>query len=684
MIKNLKGIDLRNRNAFFLILIFTAIVYSNSFSASWHFDDFPNIVTNRGIHISDIGMGSITKALHANPINNSKLIRPVAYLSFAINWYFGKHHVFGYHLINLAIHIIVAFVLFLSILTLLRSPNVSVAYKGDEYFIALLASVLWSIHPIQVQAVTYIVQRMASMASLFYILGIFLYLKARIAKSKLKACLLVFGIVISYFLAILTKENTVTLPIAILLLEFLFYQDKVKTLKRIRENGVFSVFIAILLVVIFYKIEWSSIISGYENRPFTFAERMLTEPRIVLFYLKQLLIPINSHLSIVHDVKISTSLFHPIMTLPSMLCILGLLGIGISQIKGRPFVALAILFYFLNQIIESSIIPLELIFEHRNYLPSMFLFVPIAAGIKALTDFYYKKQLIVAIIVVISTTLAICGIGLATYTRNQTWSTEESLWMDAMYKAPNNPRPYQNIAGIYKDRGHYERSMALYQKAVGLPNVSDISISKSKNNIGNIYWLFNDSQNAMRFYREAVAIDEGNRLARINLASELIRVGDYALAMQEVDKLLAIDQSDVRHINLKGFILYKRNYFDKAIMWYKKGLSIDPSDRNFLINISMAISRTGAYRNANFFLSKALLKYPKDIYIYFALIDSLYNESDKLKLENILDRLFSTFSINNIIDQLNNAKKMENSTPFRPDLTAKIIANKIERYKNEE
>ncbi|BBO86898.1 hypothetical protein DSCOOX_00780 [Desulfosarcina ovata subsp. ovata] len=253
-----------------------------------------------------------------------------------------------------------------------------------------------------------------------------------------------------------------------------------------------------------------------------------------------------------------------------------------------------------------------------------------------------------------------------------------------MYKAPDNPRPYQNIAGIYKDRGNYEKSMALYQKSIGLPNVSNTSISKSKNNIGNIYWLFNDSQNAMRFYREAVAIDEGNRLARINLASELIRVGNYALAMQEADKLLAIDQSDVRHINLKGFILYKHNCFNDAIRWYKKGLSIDPSNWNLLINISMALSRTGAYRNANFFLSKALLNHPKNIYIYFAYIDSLYNESNKLKIENILDKLFTMFSIDIILDQLSNAKRMENSIPFSPDITAKIMIDKIKRYRNEE
>ena len=202
--------------AFALLFFLILLLYSNTFQASWHFDDFPNINNNPRIKISNLKPETLFQTFIASRDGGlylgKKVYRPVACLTLALNWYVGQDNVLGYHIVNLCIHFITAFVLFLTILRLFCTPNLKGKYTGSEYFIALLAATLWAINPIQTQAVTYIVQRMASMAAMFYILGIYFYLRGRlceIRKNRIWWYICCGG---SYLLAIGSKENAITLP----------------------------------------------------------------------------------------------------------------------------------------------------------------------------------------------------------------------------------------------------------------------------------------------------------------------------------------------------------------------------------------------------------------------------------------------------------------------------------------
>jgi hypothetical protein len=147
-----------NNRAFVLILLIIGIVYSNTLDAEWHLDDFHNILNNPWIQINDLHPESLKKTFFAShdqgEYRGESIFRPAAMLSFALNWYFGKDDVTGYHLVNIFIHILATFFLFLSVYTLLDAPNVREQFKTNRYPIALLSAVLWSIHPIQIQAVT--------------------------------------------------------------------------------------------------------------------------------------------------------------------------------------------------------------------------------------------------------------------------------------------------------------------------------------------------------------------------------------------------------------------------------------------------------------------------------------------------------------------------------------------------
>ena len=235
-------------------------------------------------------------------------------------------------------------------------------------------------------------------------------------------------------------------------------------------------------------------------------ERLLTEPRIILYYLSQILYPAPTRLSIEHDIAVSTSLISPWTTLPAIAGVLLLIGLGIYFTRKRPLISFALLFFFLNHVIESSIIGLELIFEHRNYLPSLFLFVPIAAGCISLLDHYRGQRRVIHAAILSFAILLIFGFGSGTYIRNLAWKTERSLWEDAIAKAPHSGRAWHNLAlSHYVPTGQYDKAMLLYRKALKLEknNVQQESIILS--NMAALHYHRGEYRPAANYWRQTLA-----------------------------------------------------------------------------------------------------------------------------------------------------------------------------------
>jgi hypothetical protein len=169
--------------SFLTLLIVILITYGNSFHCEWHYDDFINIVDNPNVHLRDLTWQNVQKAFYGLSRPRPQIERPLSYLSFALNYYIGGVNVFGYHVVNVVIHYITSVFLFLFIFSTLKLPLLAKQYRSSAYAIALLAVFFWTLHPIQVTAVTYIVQRMASMAAMFYIMAMYFYLKGRTATT---------------------------------------------------------------------------------------------------------------------------------------------------------------------------------------------------------------------------------------------------------------------------------------------------------------------------------------------------------------------------------------------------------------------------------------------------------------------------------------------------------------------
>ena len=357
-----------------LIVGVALVAYSNTFHVPFQFDDRPNIINNPNVQIKVFTWERLEQLVRNT---YKETIRVFSYFTLALNYYFGEFNVFGYHLVNFFIHITSGIFLYWFLLLTFNLPSLKEKYGPFSYKVALFSSLIFIAHPIQTQSVTYIVQRMSSMAGMFYLLSLILYIKGRLSFGRTR--LFYFGgMALSYLLGVFSKENVAILPLFVALYEFYFFQ---KLDLSPRGRKILISLVAVLLILgAFGFIIWGKryinvIIEGYEYRTFTMSERVLTQFRVVLYYLTLLIYPHPSRLNLDYDFPISKTILDPPMTLISILMIAGLIGYSIWTAKKRPMISFCILWYFGNLVIESSIFPLEMVFEHRLYLPAVGPFI---------------------------------------------------------------------------------------------------------------------------------------------------------------------------------------------------------------------------------------------------------------------------------------------------------------------
>ncbi|MDZ7830667.1 MAG: tetratricopeptide repeat protein [Desulfobacterales bacterium] len=598
---------------FFSILI--CLIYSNTFNSPFQLDDYQNITRNAKIHMQSFSLDAVVDSFYATPTQDS-LYRPLSYFSLSLNWLWGGDDVTGYHIVNTTIHLLTAFFLFLTVRLLLRTPNVKGLDHNTIYFVALLSATIWCIHPIQIQAVTYIVQRMASMAALFYIIGIFCYLKARMTKIAVHRLFWWGFCALSFLFAIGSKNNAMMLPVVLLLMEFIFFRDLKdrKTQKLAASMFIIGAFlVAAAGVFIFMDGNFNRYLERiYEVRPFSWQQRLMTQPSVLLFYLFQIFYPTVEHYSITHDFPISVSLLNPWTTLPAILINASLIGVAVWRIRKNPVLSFAILFYYCNHVIESSILPLEMVFEHRNYLPTLFLFVPISIGIKKGLDHYFvvKKPMFAFLIFSICT--ALIGLGISTYVRNYDWRSVQSIWADARKKAPGSARPLHNLAyGYYEPTGQTGKALELYHKALNLtPNLTLIR-ADTYNNMASIYFSdLKDYEKAIEYAKKAIEIYP-HHTSTLILCDSLSLLGRYDQAMAYLDELLKEHPHDTSFLYRNGFLRLKTGKPNEALNFLQACLQKSPENYKYLRDIGFCLSRLNKYERGYWFLRRAQNIRPK-------------------------------------------------------------------------
>jgi len=634
-------------SALIYLTALVAIIYSNTLYSSWQLDDIPNILRNNALHLHSIDLHSLRQAVSTSPSGSQGIYRPLACLSLALNWYFGRDHVTGYHLVNIFIHICTAFLLFLVVLKLYDSPRLRADKTSASYYTALLVAVLWVASPVNVQAVTYIVQRMASMAALFYIWGILNYIRARVEKQRLKQYVAFSLTLVCFVAAVMSKENAITFPVAILLIEVIFFQSDKTGLLQTGKYLLPLCLLSGLLIFSSLHINVSSLLD-YSNRSFSLQNRLLTESRVIVYYLSLLFYPVPGRLSLFHDIQISSSLFQPFTTIFSLGFLTLLSGYSMLTYKKNPIFSFAVLFFLLNHLVESTVIPLELIFEHRNYLPALFLFWPLSVILVKGITYYRSKRPSISIL--ISALIAACIIssGLWTYQRNTVWKTEFSLWFDVIKKYPDLARPYQ-LMGILSARSGWDKLAEKYYllslaKKTQTPGRSRHLVY---DNLGSIYLKKGEYNKAQQCFQQALDAMPGDAKSYFNLIRTLIKKSDYGEAERLADLAMKMKthRKDAEFLNVKGFILLKTGKANEAIPYLRAARFAAPGAINIYLNLATALLKSGEYLKTQSLLTKATEKFGVKLRFLLLQVENEMRHKKRQAAEALALKIFTLYDL---------------------------------------
>ncbi len=620
------------------LLAVLLLIYSNSFFGEWHFDDYHNIVENRNVHLQGLSWQDIRKTFYGTAVDSEGgyTTRPLSYLSFGLNYFFGGTDVFGYHVVNFLIHFVAAVFLFLFVFKTLRLPLLSARYGEQAYDIALLASFLWATSPLQVHAVSIIVQRMASMAGLGYIMAMHFYLCARTAQKRRERWTYTVLCAAAAVLAFGSKENAAMLPVSILLFDIVLIQGATReTLSRLLK--FFWIPLAFLLgALLLLSDHLSGIFQAYEVRPYTMGERLLTAPRILFFYVSLLLYPIPSRLTLLHDIDISRTLLEPWTTLLALLAVVLVSAAAIRCARRYPLLSYCVLFFLLNHLIEGTVIPLELIFEHRNYIPSMLFFVPVAiVSIRFLDYFAYRKRLQYFLAGGLALLLAFQGH--TTYERNDIVRSDLHLWLDNVRKAPALSRPHINLARHYYEAGLYNEAYLELRTAEDLNRDSNLKqIGLASYNLG-VYYLYqaDNIDQAERYFNRALVQFPGHPSAVAGLATVYLSRGDVEKAWTLLEEQAQRYSHDFEIVKMSAVVLLKKGNSQGALKAAARSMTLRWGDPQPWEISGEAWRRLGQWQQAARCWEEALRRNPSNPKAHLALVEIYDRMSDRTALQRI-------------------------------------------------
>lgn len=515
----------RYANAASLALIFavTLACYMGTFYYPFQFDEEAFLArADSAVIFKDV-----------KTIWNFNPARFVNFLTFGVNRWIGGTDTFGYHIVNFSIHALNGFVIF----WLAGMLSANTAGNGAETggtawrFYPLFAALVFVAHPIQTQAVTYIWQRATSLSALFYLLSLALYARSRLAgesrwRGLPSGSMFLSLALFSGFMAMLTKQIAVTLPVAVVLMELCFFSGSWTGVRK--KAPVLALFLPLLLVIpllsAFGMSRENSDIGSRAANVLSHKEYLLTQFNVIATYIRLLFYPAGQNLD--YDYPVAGSIGD---SLASLSLLAGLLGTALAMRRRNRLVSFGLLFFFLALSVESSIFPLEdVIFEHRAYLPSAGFIMAVVAALFTAADGFDKRvgggKAIPATVVLMA--VIVTSLTIATRMRNEVWRDKEALWLDVVRKSPNKLRGYFHLGMYYTDKGDVEKAMEQYRTALKINPSSTFAHLK----LGRLYGKRGDTDSAISEYALAQKSDPGFALAPLLIGDAYMKKGNAGLA----------------------------------------------------------------------------------------------------------------------------------------------------------
>jgi tetratricopeptide (TPR) repeat protein len=582
-------------NLLFILAIFITgiIAYSNSFDCSFHFDD-GNIFNNIYNHVT-AGSASIGDWIRLFPN------RPIGILTFALNYNIHKLDLWGYHLVNLIIHLTNAFLLWwLTWLTLSTPVMKDAEISRHKTIMSFLTGMLFVTHPLATQSVTYIVQRFASLATLFYLLSLILFVQGKLWQGDKKVPWFLFGgSIVCAVLGMLTKEIVFTLPFAILLYDYCFLKTAPWKLE-IKDNGLIISFIILMIfILLFFRIQSLSIFDPVPpNQGYSYfismKEYFLTQFSVILTYIRLFILPVNQNLD--YDYPLSSSFFQ-LKTFFSFSLLLGILAMGVLLFKRYRLISFGIFWFFLTLSVESSIIPISqnVIFEHRTYLPGFGFFLALTG-----TFFYFFKEKHIKIAVIILLMIASINTVL-TYQRNKIWKNEYTLWADCVKKSSDKARVHVAFGLALFKKGKMEEAIDHYNQAIRI--TPDYSLPY--NNRGNVYAKSGQYHHAIEDYNEAIRLKKNYAEAYNNRGTSYDNLGQYQRAIEDYTETIRLKPDFAPVYINRGLAYANLGQYQRAIEDYKESIRLNPNHAEAYNNRGVAYLLQGSNEIGCFDAQKA-------------------------------------------------------------------------------
>ncbi len=587
-----------------VVVVFCGILaYSNTLKAPYLFDDYKNVKNNKSIR----SLWPLSGPLRGN--------RPIAKLSFAVNYAIHGRDVRGYHATNLGIHIVSALLLLGIVRRTLRSESLTARYGPIADRMALAVAVLWLLHPLQTQSVTYIVQRMESMMSMFYLAMLYFLIRSN-SRSRawpwfLAALIWFIAVLICFFLGLLTKEIIITAPVVLLWYDRVFLAKSWKELLR-RRGLLYAGLIAPMILAIVWvsgRLLSKNNTLGFGMAQLSWWEYLQTQPIVILHYLRLAIWP--DSLCFDYQWKPATNTFQIVA---SASVLLALIGLCVWAIFKRPALGFLLGSFFVILSPTSSFVPIDdLAVEHRMYLAlAPFVILAVVGGYELARRFceslrlkHSTRRLAVG---TFACAVAI-ALGVTTYARNQVYSSRVTLWKDVLEKAPLNRRGWHNLGIALIDKKEWSEAEKCMRRALELKKKN---YPEAHRNMGRLLVEQGRVDEAIEHYLKVVQMAPKDVEVRL-------RVGDLLLSQKKIKPAIAHfraatvaepKRADLHYHYGVGVAMLDPA---KAVTHFQRALALDARDVKSHIGLAQCFEELGDAAQAKQCYEQALAVDPRSV-----------------------------------------------------------------------
>jgi Flp pilus assembly protein TadD len=582
------------------LISLTLLAYSNSLHGAFVFDDQQSIPDNPIIRSLSSFFGDWSGY-------RSMPNRYVAYATFALNYWIGGLDPTGYHVFNLVVHGVNVLLVYALVRLTFRTPRLSgSSLAPHSSALAFCAAALFATHPLQTQAVTYVVQRLTSLATLFYLATVVLHVRWRLEPAsdepRWRRALAYLPVVATSVLAMKTKEIAFTLPAVVWLYELWFFGPiGRRQLWHLLPLTATALLVPATLLSVQGPVSDILVAADASTRAQATIPRLdylTTQIAVIATYLRLIAIPVGQNID--HDFPVYRSLLDP-PVLASLVVLLSI-AVGAGYLHRRasargprepldPAARLAsfgVAWFFVTLLVESSVIPIrDVIFEHRVYLPSVGAFMAIAVGVVACVHHLAPRR--VTGLVLASSVAVALGLSILTTHRNTVWADDLSLWSDATSKSPGKRRPHYNLGLALVALRREEEAVAEFQAAAR----ADPRSVEARTNLGAALLATGKVDDAVSAFRDALDLAPDHAEANYNLGRVYLMSGRDENAVELLTRTIRArpDYADA-YANLAAALNHLHRYDETIRLIQGAGPAVEASPEA-AFNVAVAYAAVG-------------------------------------------------------------------------------------------